>query len=292
MSSLERYRRGTGFSLIEVLVVVSIIALLIAILLPALNRSRETTRDLQCMNNMAGLMKATTNYSIDYDGYLPNNREWIWGYGDLRNHPSGRTLPGGGTNFTQYAQDYTTTEAAEYGTLNPYVSDFNAHFCPTAPEQPLEGLKHGLTHQGDKVLRSYVMNSRVSDDFTLEGLRAPASVLILGEENTFSMLFASMPGVRRHFSDHPMNDGRLDLVWDNLGSIHRRTQGENLRSGYSVGVFADGHTEWVFPHSYERNPADRRHYWATEAFARDDLPNPEEMDTTLIDQSLDYDFSY
>ncbi len=53
---------GAGFTLIEVLVVVAIIALLVAILLPSLQKARETTRRVACMAQLKEISKGLSNY--------------------------------------------------------------------------------------------------------------------------------------------------------------------------------------------------------------------------------------
>ena len=60
-----------AFSLIELIVVVSIIALLIAILLPMLARTREDARRIQCASNLHQIGLATTAAAIDQDGFFP-----------------------------------------------------------------------------------------------------------------------------------------------------------------------------------------------------------------------------
>ncbi len=60
-----------GFSLIELLLVMSIIALLISILLPALSRSRQIARSAVCLSNLHTMSMAVQMYADANDGRLP-----------------------------------------------------------------------------------------------------------------------------------------------------------------------------------------------------------------------------
>ena len=64
-------RRRRGFTLIELLVVVAIIAILAALLLPALGAARERARDLTCKSNLRQYSIAVNEYTDDNEGYYP-----------------------------------------------------------------------------------------------------------------------------------------------------------------------------------------------------------------------------
>ena len=71
--SLRRRAVGGGFTLVELLVVISIIALLIAILLPSLRRARRQGRATVCLSRLHTLGQGLTMYALDHnDALLPS----------------------------------------------------------------------------------------------------------------------------------------------------------------------------------------------------------------------------
>ena len=74
-----------GFTLVELLVVIGIIALLISILLPALGRARESAKTTLCASNLRQIGQAVTQYTNAHKGVLPVG---IIGWG-MPNYPNG-----------------------------------------------------------------------------------------------------------------------------------------------------------------------------------------------------------
>lgn len=69
--------RKNGFTLVEMLVVISIIGLLLGILLPTLAGARKRAQTAACMSNTSQVVKAMNTFATDNKGRLPENRTLV-----------------------------------------------------------------------------------------------------------------------------------------------------------------------------------------------------------------------
>jgi prepilin-type N-terminal cleavage/methylation domain-containing protein len=138
-------RRHGGFTLVELLVVIGIIALLISILLPALNRAREEARRVMCVSNVRQLTIAWLAYAMEHKGHFcssntqaapphdPNN--WVTGYNSNGFHLGGfkDPLP---DIFWSWNAAGVVSQNIEAGMIYPYLKSVGVYRCPSTQLTP------------------------------------------------------------------------------------------------------------------------------------------------------------
>ena len=113
-----------GFTLVELLVVLSIIALLISLLLPALKKAREAARVAVCASNSRQIGLGLTVYAQDFDRYpaFNVNGKALTAYWAIMGDPDGE-IPA----FWRSISD----PLAKAQILNPYTNNPKVHQCPS-----------------------------------------------------------------------------------------------------------------------------------------------------------------
>jgi prepilin-type N-terminal cleavage/methylation domain-containing protein len=150
-SDLKRVQHK-GFTLIELLVVIAIIAILAALLLPALARARLKAQRIYCMNNLKQVAYACKMYADDNSGKIVSayptyggfTASWCGGCAETGGLP-GSYLYGGA--------DPTGIES---GLLWPYTKNLGIYHCPADKRRADSA---GAPDFGQPILRSISMNS-------------------------------------------------------------------------------------------------------------------------------------
>ncbi len=239
-----KFRRA--FTLIELLVVIAIIAILAAMLLPALSAAKGKAQRIACMNNLKQLETAWVMYNGDNNGNLPscnpfdpttsvlNQNAWVRGVASLFNYggPFGVVDAG--------VLDCTNQRAITLGTLYPNIQSFGIYRCPT--DQRAVG--------GVPVLRSYSMNNWMNG----EPFASPAN-----DFDTAHRLFKkdaaiAHPSELYVFLDEDestLNDGMF-VVYMNPVAGFQDVPTKRHQTGYPI-TFADGHAEIFKFGSYSAN---------------------------------------
>jgi prepilin-type N-terminal cleavage/methylation domain-containing protein/prepilin-type processing-associated H-X9-DG protein len=269
-----------GFTLIEVLVVIAIIAIMAAILFPVFSQARESARKVSCLSNQKQLGLAARMYMEDWDGALFHHHEgWV-----LDDGTQVDTLPttvdgcaGGGFGNSQAEKPWVIF-------FQPYMKNRSIGFCPSDPtpksrflateiiqynggitrtdEEPPAGTELAIAEKEHLTIQSYLINSifthkscRYAMEGVLPGFATDPVIAVLPNPNL--ILFSERNSEAMNAPDNEeygsVNQDDYD-TWAGEAALVRWGTGKygdqgwikyNRHQGGANYIYVDGHTKFL-----------------------------------------------
>jgi prepilin-type N-terminal cleavage/methylation domain-containing protein/prepilin-type processing-associated H-X9-DG protein len=231
-----KIKKTGGFTLIELLVVIAIIAILAAMLLPALASAKNQAQGTKCLNNLKELTLGWKMYVDDSRGYFPPDEEGAmtdatskykaWVNGNEGYTGENTVLPADANTNTDYLVN------AKYASMGPYVRNPGLFRCP-ADQSCDRGRK------GPPRVRSVSMNQAIGTalDGSMNGIG-----YWLGDNNT--SIGAYMVYGKESALGRPSPSGLWLLVDEHPDSINDGGFGVAMPASFASTTWVDHPAKW------------------------------------------------
>ncbi|MFN7138357.1 MAG: type II secretion system protein [Limisphaerales bacterium] len=219
-SKLNRLKKSAAFTLVELLVVIAITAILAALLLPVLTRSKASAQGTQCLSNNRQLILSWIMYCDENSGALPVLEHWV--AGDM-------TDPFDRTNKALLIDP-------KLSALANYAKSPSLYKCPSDPSDMVRNLS--MNHRMNPSPPGMWLHGKGSkyEIFrNLRQIREPSRIFVLLDERSDSINDAAFC-VDMSNTGNRHGEGVEEPFWmvDFPGSYH---------NGKGKVSFADGHVE-------------------------------------------------
>ncbi|HNS22712.1 MAG TPA: type II secretion system protein [Sedimentisphaerales bacterium] len=226
-----------GFTLVELLVVIAVIAILLAVFIPALRRARERGQRVVCLGNLRQLTIAWTAYADQHDGDLVPGR--AYGTETVTDHHDRSIYLGWmGRAFCYPESRSELVENPNKGALWPYLRNVDVYRCPRG--RTSHAATYGIVSaaNGAKIEGTYVPGPVGN---TVSGCRVGNTVLRL---TRLTDIVSPGPGARAVFVDMGQTPNGEDHYYYLAPRWDKFSAPLPLHAGGITVSMADGHAEY------------------------------------------------